>query len=238
MSLENHHQIHYSDLPPCRPVFGEITGIYDKDNPENWSEGALTLYQVTTRQQWPTTEEVLPPCAVLNQLYGLANGQDSFEDTLTVGTQVVVGFLEWDPNRPVIMGRAWTWDTQAPASSAADQPITTFRRRDTELTIDKDGNASIQLAAEKSFTVKDSGGNVVFELVYTSGAYRVNLGGDAGLEKLIKEAAADVYNNHTHGPGSFTTPAAGGGGGPVTGTSAGPSDAIGSAHMTDVTRAK
>lgn len=42
--------------------------------------------------------------------------------------------------------------------------------------------------------------------------------GAGGAEPLVRKSE---FDGHTHGPGSFTTPSAGGGGGPVTGTSSG-----------------
>lgn len=42
--------------------------------------------------------------------------------------------------------------------------------------------------------------------------------GSGGAEPLVRKSE---FDGHTHGPGSFTTPSAGGGGGPVTGTSSG-----------------
>lgn len=53
--------------------------------------------------------------------------------------------------------------------------------------------------------------------------------GDTGnVEPLVKRSE---FNGHTHGPGTFTTPAGAGGGGPVTGASGGAANVTGTSVL-------
>jgi len=69
-------------------------------------------------------------------------------------------------------------------------------------------------------------GATVVKLVLN--AQHVYIGDEGAADKLVRKSD---YDNHTHGPGTFATPAAGGGGGAVSGVSGGAAPATGTSVL-------
>lgn len=192
--MERHVDVHRRDYPPQLPVLGEVTAIYPKDHPQN-PTGKITLYQVKGLLQEPA----MPVTIGNNVPYaGQSAGFDhEKESPLVVGQRVIVLFLEGDPQRPVILDTfpyVGPKSTPVAAQTSAEAPQERAIANGVDVVIDKEGNASVQLADGKAFTVKDSNGGVLVKLVKSGGSYEVQLGGSSGLEKLLQAKFVDALN--------------------------------------------
>lgn len=220
--MDAHLDTHYSYFHQAGPMLGKIGAVIPSDDPRNIT-GAFTLYDVTVYGTRPTTTAELTMVPLLGQCAG---GSREKEDPLPVGTYVMVGFREGDPNLPFIWDVFPSVDT-AIAQTVATAPHSKDTTRGYVEETDKDGNHTITLATQKSLKIKDSGGNTLLEVIYTGGAYEIHLGGDSGLQKLMTEAMITAYNTHTHG--GVTVGA---------GTSGVPTALLSSSHTTTVTKGK
>lgn len=201
MGLDPHLDVHPNDFPIQLPVVGEVTAVLAKDSTENPS-GEITLYQVDVFLGMPAMVVSLPFVPVLGQMSG---GNNEQEDPLLVGQKVVVAFLEGDPNRPYIQGKWFDAQNTNVAQATADHPKCNWKRNGLQVTIDSAGDAVLSLAEGKKLSIKDSGGNVLFEITKASGVYKVLLGGDSGLRKLVTSDLISSYNDHVHPAGTPNT---------------------------------
>lgn len=197
--MNDHLDVHYDDMPRAFMQVGEITEVFCKDHPKN-EGGSVTLYQVTLYQQWPSTVGVVSDA--VPALGQMAGGAIEYECPYLKGQLVEVGFTAGDINRPIILGafpRVSGDSKTAIAQTQAEHPRPKFNINGVSFVIDKDGDFKLDLAEGKSIVIKDSAGNVLFEIIKTGGSYEVHLGGDLGLKRLITEdivgALASVFTS-------------------------------------------
>lgn len=180
--MDAHLDTHYSYFHQAWPMLGKVGAVIPADDPSNIT-GAFTLYDVTVYGTRPTTTAELTMVPLLGQCAG---GSREKEDPLPVGTHVLVGFREGDPNLPFIWDVFPSVDT-AIAQTVATAPHSKDTTRGYVEETDKDGNHTITLAAQKSIKVKDSAGVTLLEVIHTGATYEVHLGGDGGLKRLMTE---------------------------------------------------
>lgn len=200
MTIDPHLDIHYTDEPIAFDEIGKVVAILAKDHAQN-PTGTITLYDVETYFQKPSLLITLPAVQILGQM----SGGDELEDPLSVGDFVVVRFLGGSVERPYVAGRWQSQESTAVAQAQTDHPRTRIIRRQNILTVDKNGDAELQMAPSRSLKVKNSGGTILLEIVDPGTGYEVHVGGDTGLLRLLTEnfvgALATIFTSSAVAPG-------------------------------------
>lgn len=200
----SHLDFHLSDVVQNGFSFlGQIDDVIAKDDPRNVT-GRVTLYKVIALLQDPCMSFVLPQAIPAKGQFG-GMGME-FELPYKKGQTVILRALEGDPRRIFIDGAYLNMDledgdddTQV-AQESADHPRVRLLINGVQITISKDGAMELQTPNEKSVTWKDADGRIYFKINWngTEGRYNIKLGDETGIQKLLNEAAAAIYNSHEH----------------------------------------
>lgn len=120
------------------------------------------------------------------------------------GAEAVLIFAGSDRSHPIVVAVS---DRRYRPTGGEPGEVTVYNHTGAKITMTKDGDIEVQPAAGREVYIRDAGGVA---------------------DRLVKKSEHD---GHTHGPGSFVTPAAGGGGGPVSGVSGGAAPVTGTARL-------
>lgn len=237
MSIPSIADYHISDLVHRGVKFlGRIDDVIAKDDPRNIT-GRFTLYKVVALLQDPCMPFVLPQAIPAGgQMGGMGI---EFEIPYKKGQTVILDSLEGDPSR-LFIDRAYIdmdhdgGDETQVAQTAADHPRARVLINGVQLTIDKNGNIELVIPDEKSISWKDTAGRLFFKANWngTESRYNIKLGDEVGIQRLLNEAAATVFNNHDHDVLIVSGSSAG------TYTTTSPGSSMGNSEMTVLTKAK
>lgn len=159
-----------------RPVLGKVCGVH-----HGTDANPLTLYDV---EVWPQTAGFTGSFQ-FNRVVFLgqqAGGVIEKNVPLVVGQKVALEFAEGDYNRPVILG-TWGDKTTTLRSEAGKHPQADWKINGLLVSVEKDGDVTLQLPESKTIIVKDKDGNQVVKV--TEGGV-VELG-DGTLRRLVDE---------------------------------------------------
>lgn len=117
-----------------------------------------------------------------------------FSSVPLAGAEHVTVFPNGDRSHPLTIAVA---DRRYKPTGRQPGDVTMHHYAGAQITMTKDGDIEVQPAPGRQVFVRSAGGTA---------------------DRLVTKSE---FDGHTHGPGSFSTPSAGGGGGPVTGTSGG-----------------
>lgn len=109
-----------------------------------------------------------------------------------------------DPGHPIVIAVA---DRRYRPTGSDPGTVTVYNHTGAKIILTKDGDIEVQPAPGRQVFVRGPGGTA---------------------DRLVTKGE---YDGHTHGPGSFATPSAGGGGGPVSGTSGGAAAVAGTQRL-------
>lgn len=200
MSLPDHLEVLSSfAFFPCQ---GKVVEVYAKDHPENaWG---VTCYGVEIYRSAPPAQTQRLPRSVM-RLGELSGGDSDSSDPLRVGQNVMVVFLEGDPERPVIAGVLPSQDNPSPyIPTTAELGRSVLARSGVVVETTSDGDAVLTLKADRGVRIRASDGTVLLQIAKSGLSYQVSLGD--GLHKaLVTEDLIAAFNAHTHAETGATT---------------------------------
>ena len=237
MSIPRNADFHIRDVVQRGMKFlGRIDDVIAKDDPRNITK-RFTLYKVVALLQDPCMPFVLPEAIPAGgQMGGLGI---EFEIPYKKGQTVIIDSLEGDPRR-IFIDRAYIdmdheGDNQTKvAQDTSDHPRARVLINGVQLTINKSGDIELVIPDEKSISWKDATGRLFFKVNWngTESRYNIKLGDEVGIQRLLNEAAAAVFNNHDHDVLIVSGSSAG------TYTTTSPGSSMGNSEMTVLTKAK